>query len=414
MPRIQLNRRAVMRAVLAAPALLGATARAAAPIQMISHRYPALEYYAGKMRDAIPGVTVNTQLMPFDKALELITIALSSKADTPDIVYCNDTTMQTMVKNGWFRPLNDLWEKHKDEFKLGDFPESALSPYTVDGKLYVMPHTVNTMMFFYRKDLFGKAGKAPPKTIAEYRDQAKSFNSPMRSGTISCLRPVDATTNEAHWYLNALGDGWFDKAWHPTFNTAKSIAALEMLKDVTHYAQQGFTAAANDECMIALQQDTAAMGLQWATRAGAMDDPAKSRVVHEIDWVVPPQGHHRIAADGYAISAFSKQDPDTLFRVIATSASEASMRGAASMLIPPRKSILADPEVSKANRFYPAALASYDAGAWVPPLPEFTAVGEFITRRILQAVTGEIAVKEAMDTAATETETFLKGHGYYK
>ena len=44
-------------------------ARAAEAIQMISHRYPALEYFAEKMRTAVPGVTVNTQLMPFDKAL---------------------------------------------------------------------------------------------------------------------------------------------------------------------------------------------------------------------------------------------------------------------------------------------------------------------------------------------------------
>src|SRR5258708_17114896 len=95
---IRINRRHVLRAALAAPALLGATARAAGTIQMISHRYPALEHYAEKMRGAIPGVTVNTQLMPIDKALELATIALSSKADTLDIVYASDTRFQTFVK----------------------------------------------------------------------------------------------------------------------------------------------------------------------------------------------------------------------------------------------------------------------------------------------------------------------------
>ena len=414
MTAIRLPRRHMLRAALAAPVILGAKARAAGTIHMISHRYPALEHYAAKMRTALPGVTVDTQLMPIDKAMELATIALSSKADTLDIVYASDTTLQTFVKNGWFRPLDDLWAKYKDEFNLTDFPDAVLAPYRIDGKLYVMPHTVNTTMFFYRKDLLAKAGKSPPKTIAEYRDLAKSFNSPMRAGTINCLKPVDAGVNEAHWYLNALGDGWFDKDWRPTFNTPKSVAAIEMLKDITQYAQQGFTAAANDECTIALQQDTATMGMQWATRANSMDDPKKSRVVGEIDWVAPPQGHGRVSGDGYAISAYSKQDPDTLFRIIATSAGEASMREAASMLIPPRKSILDDPAMVKANRFYPAALASYESGTRAPSLPEFNAIGEFFTRRMLQGVTGETTVKQAMDTAASETETFLKGHGYYK
>jgi multiple sugar transport system substrate-binding protein len=414
MTAIHIPRRHVLGAALAAPVLLGGKARAAGTIHMISHRYPALEHYAAKMRGALPGVTVDTQLMPIDKAMELATIALSSKADTLDIVYASDTTLQTFVKNGWFRPLDDLWAKYTEEFRLADFPDAVLAPYRIDNHLYVMPHTVNTTMFFYRKDLFAKSGKSPPNTIAEYRDLAKSFNSPMRAGTINCLKPVDAGVNEAHWYLNALGDGWFDKDWHPTFNTPKSVAAIEMLKEITHYAQQGFTAAANDECTIALQQDTATMGMQWATRANSMDDPAKSRVVGQIDWIAPPQGHGRIAGDGYAISAYSKQDPDTLFRIIATSAGEASMREAASMLIPPRKSILDDPAMAKANRFYPAALASYESGTRAPSLPEFNAIGEFFTRRMLQGITGETTVKQAMDTAASETETFLKGHGYYK
>jgi multiple sugar transport system substrate-binding protein len=414
MSRLHLSRRALVAATLAAPAILGARAHAAGTIQMISHRYPALEYFAEKMQTALPGVTVNTQLMPFDKALELITIAMSSKSDTPDIVYASDTSFQTFARNGWLRPLDDLWAKYRQEYQLDDFPDSVRKTYTHDGKLYVMPHTVNTMMFFYRKDLFDAAGKQPPKTIADYRVLAKSFNSPMRSGSINCLKPVDAAINEAHWYFNAIGDGWFDDGWHPIFNDAKGVQAIEMMKAIAQYAQQGYTAAANDECMIAYQQDTGVMGLQWASRAKAMDDPKKSRVVGKVDWVAPPQGHGRNSGDGYAISAFSKQDPDTLFRIIATSASQASIRGAASLLVPPRKSLLDDPELRQANRFYPAALASYEIGTPAPSLPEFYAVGEFITRRILQAVSGEMPVKQALDTAATETTDFLKGHGYYK
>ena len=111
MSRLQISRRGIVAASLAAPAILGRRARAAGTIQMISHRYPALEYYAEKMRTAIPGVTVNTQLMPIDKALELATIAMSSKSDTFDIIYASDTSFQTFVKNGWFRPLDDLWAK---------------------------------------------------------------------------------------------------------------------------------------------------------------------------------------------------------------------------------------------------------------------------------------------------------------
>lgn len=400
-------------AVTGASLVGGRRAYAAAPVQMISHRYPALELYAEKMRTAVPGVEVNTQLMPFDKANELATIALSSKADTLDIIYASDSTVQKYAKNGWLRPLDDLWEKYKDEYNFVDFPESALAPYRYEGKLYVLPHNINVMLLFYRKDLLEAEGKQPPTTMAEFVELASEFNTPMRSGAVSCLKPVDANLNESHWYMNAVGDGWFDQDWKPIFNDAKGVQAIETLKKVTGYAQRGFATAANDECALAYQQDLGVMGLQWATRAASMDDPTKSRVVGKIDWSAPPDGHGRLSGDGYAISAFSNQDPDLLFRIIATSSNEANMREAASLTVPPRESVLRDPELAKQYRHYPAILDSLNTAVPFPPLPEFYEVGEFIARRILQAVAGEMEVKAALDAAAGETEQLLKSRGYY-
>lgn len=395
-------------AAFTAPALAQDT------VHMISHRYPALEYYAERMKEAVPGVEVDTQLMPHDRAMELANIAMSSQADTIDILYLNDSTFLTFAKNGWLLPMNDLWAQYTEEFGLDDIPQSVIDTFTYDGNIYVMPHTMNTQMFFYRKDLFDEAGVSPPTTFEEYLALAEQFNSPLRAGTISCQKPVDAALNETHWYISALGDGWFDEDMRPIFNDAAGVAAIDMLDAVTDNAQPGFTSAANDECTIALQQDTAVMGMQWATRAAAMDDPDKSNVVGLIDWVAPPQGHHRIAADGYAISAFSSQDADLLFRIIATSANQENMRGAAAMILPPRASLLNDPELAANNRHYPAALASLEVGEAFPRLPEFYEVGEFITRRVLQALTGEMSVQDALDAAAKETEELLVTRGYYQ
>ncbi len=279
---------------------------------------------------------------------------MSSKSDTLDIVYASDTSFQTFVKNGWFRPLDDLWAKYRDEFKLDDFPESVRKTYTHDGHLYVMPHTLNTMMFFYRKDLFDAAGKSPPKTIrrniATWRSRSTARCAPAMS--VASSRSTPPSTKRTGISMRSVTAG-STRIGSRSSTTPKGVQAIEMMQEITKYAQQGFTAAANDECMIAYQQDTGVMGLQWATRAKAMDDPTKSRVVGKIDWVAPPQGHARNSSDGYAISAFSKQDPDTLFRIIATSASQASMRGAASLLIPPRKSLLDDRRVEAGEPVLP-------------------------------------------------------------
>jgi len=399
-------------AALAAPALMRSS-YAAEPVQLVSHRYPALEYYAKQLAAGAPkGVTVNQQLMPFDKAFELMNISLSSKSSNIDIMYVNES-MTGFMRSGWLRPMNDLWDRFKQEFNLGDINPAVLKHFTYEGKIYGMPLTTISHLFFYRKDLLEKAGKQPPKTIDQYIEMAGQLKSPSRAGTISCLRG-DSALGESHWYMNALADGWFDDKWNPIFNNAKGIKAIERLKDATKAAQQGFMNAHNDECMIALQQDAAAMGLSWTTRAVPMDDPAKSAVVGKIDYIAPPQGHGRLALDGYAISAFSKQDPDVLFRMICSAASDASMRGATGFTMVPRVSILKDPAVVAKFRHYPAGMDAISSAVPFPKIPEFYAVGEFIRRRILQAIAGEMDVATALNSAARETREHLGKAGYYK
>lgn len=407
---LQPGRRGILRAAVLLPLAAPAIARAAAPVQLISHRYPALEFYAKQMAQAVPGVAVEARLMPFDKALELQRVMLSAHADGVDLLYTTDTTVLEFARNGWLRPLDDLWQRFKNEFALGDFADKVMQAFTVGGHIYVMPHNVTVMLMFLRKDLMDAAGLREPRTVAEYRDLAKALNTPRRAGTVSCLKPVDATLNEAHWYLNALGDGWFGPGWTPSFDSAKGIAAIDMLRQVTASAQPGFTAAGNDECTVALQQDLAAAGLQWSTRAKAMDDPAASKVVGKMTWIAPPQGGARFSTDGYAISAFSKQDPETLFRIIAHSASEASMHAAGALILPPRRRLQTDPDRAKISPSWPAAAEAMNTSALFPALPDFYTLGDGIARHIQAGVTGQAPIAAAMHEAATETAAWLKQH----
>ena len=402
------SRRFMLAGLASAPAACG---RATEPVRVLSDRSSVLEFYTGRMKAALPKVPVDVRLMPFDRMLEVSNTELSAQAGSIDIVYTTDVTVRRYVQNGWLRPLDELWVKFTEEFELGDMSDAAIKAFTIDGHLYVMPHSVSVMLLFYRRDLFEKAALQPPGNIAEYAYLASRFSTADRAGTVSCLKPVDAVLNEAHWYLNAIGDGWFDASWRPAFAGPRSIAAIEMMKAVVRRAQPAPTTFGNDECTVALQQGLAAMGLQWVTSARTMDDASRSRVVDKIDWIAPPQGHARLSSDGYAISAFSKQDPETLFRIIATSASVVNMQQAAKMVMPPRQSLLQSADLAKENRFWPAAMASLETSVPFPPLPDFYAVGEMIARRIAQAVTERMPVAEAMSLAAAETQDYLRDHG---
>jgi ABC-type glycerol-3-phosphate transport system substrate-binding protein len=382
--------------------------------QIISHRFPALEFFTQKMTEALPDMPAEASLMPIDQATEKATITLASGSDALDIIYVNEPMMLRFAKAGWLEPLDAYWEKFKDEYNLDDFPDAVLEPLRYEGKLYAVPFNVNVMFFFYRKDLFEEAGVGPPDTFEEYLELAEQFNTPQRSGTVLTLKPVDAAMNETHWYLNAIGDGWFDADMKPVFNSENGIKAIETLKQVSQYAPRGFTAHANDESAIAFQQGFAAMGLQWLSRAAAMDDPTQSQVVDLIDFAVPPGGHSRSSISGYGISKFSSKDKGKLFEILATASNEESMREAAQLSLPLRTSVLDDPQLQKDIRFIQAARESIEVAEPLPSFPEFLETAEIVTRYVLQAVTEELPVKEAMDTAAVQTEELLESRGYYK
>lgn len=386
--------------------------RAATALKGISHRQPSLEFYAKAIAGALPDVSVDMTLIPSDKAIELQTLTLSQGSDAYDLLWVNDTQLKKYAKSGWLEPIDEYWEKYKGEFNLDDYPEPVLDSYRFDGKLYAVPSSVNGMFYFYRKDLFEQKGFAVPTTFEEWLSIAEALHTPMTSGAVVNLKRIDAALNEAHYYMNAFGEGWFDASWKPVFNSDKGIAAIERLQSMTRFAQRGYASSANDEAMITFQQGLGATGIQWFSRAGAMDDPEKSKVAGKIDFAVPPGGRQRIVVDGFAISKFSKQDKDLQFRVLATAMNEKNQRAIASDSIPSRASVLNDSSLHQKYRHYPAALSAMQAGKSYPALPEFVECGDFITLRIQQAIAGEMGVKQALDTAAGEVADLLSKRGY--
>lgn len=408
---MHLTRRALLGSSLAAPALVG-TARAATSVTLVSHRYPALEYYAEKMKSAIPGTQVDARLMPSGDAIQLQRLAFSSHADSMDLLWVNGVLTMNYAKNGWVQPLDDLIDKYRAEFKFDDINPASWHGVTWNGRIYALPLTTNTLMYAYRDDIFQERKLEPAKTWEDYVELAKKLNSPRRNAVSVSLK-WDMPPYELHSVLNTVGNGWFDQKWHPTFNTDRGIAAIETYKRLAAYAVPGFTAQGNDENTVNFGQDICAMGQQWATRAAVMDNPQKSRVVGKVKWTVPPSGGRQgLSTDGYAISTYSRQDRETLFRILATALNEANQRGAADLATPTRKSVLNDPEIQQKYRWYPAISQCLDAGQPLPALPEFTEAAEIATKRMVQAIVGQMPVKEALDTGAAEVQDLLKRRGY--
>lgn len=413
------SRRTVLKGVaasaLAAPAisLTARTVNAADPVQVILNRYPAQEFFAERMKK-IPGIDVNVQLMPNDKILELLNINMASGSSNFDIIPCNDTQVIRYAKNGWIIPLDELWNKYKDEYQLGDIEKNFVTGSTVDGHLYQLPNEFNSHITMYRKDIYDEKGLRPEQTIQEFRDHAKALTSEKMAGTVLLFRVGDQCATGATYYLNNVGDGWFHNDWRLAVNTPKGVQAVEFMREMAKYAQRGFTTASGDEGSLALYQGFAAMGHMWVTRASSMEDPKKSRVAGKIGYAAPAQGGQRLSLTGYAISKFSKKDPDILFRVMLESVKEQAARDNITNNVPTRTSVLNDQELQSKYPYLVAANGAAKYGKTYPAAPFFSPIAEIVTRRIVQVMTDELKAKEAMDLAAQEGNKYLVENGFLK
>ena len=400
-------------AVLCLPAIR--RSQADTPVSLISHRYPALEYYADKIKTALPGVAAEVRLMQATDAIQLCRLGLSARSDQLDLVWANSIVLSSFAKSGWLEPLDDLWKKYSAEYKLNDISPSLVKSCMYDGHIYGMPLTVNTTMYAYRTDLYQEKGLKPATTWDGYIENAKQLNAPPRRYGATIAMKGEMIPNELHAVMSTVGDGWFDKDWRPIFNTTRGIEAIETYKRLAKYTVPGFTAVHNDEHTVNLGQDIAAQGQQWATRCASMDNKDKSRVVGKIGWTVMPSGGKQIlVGDIYCISKFTAKDKDLLFRMIASALREENQRGAAALAVSSREAVVNDPALIEQYRWYPAIGQALAVGTPMPSLPEFSEASEIIGKRMVQAIVGQTETKTALDTAATEVQTMLRERGYYK
>ena len=358
-------------------------------IKVDTIRSPSYEIFVKRMATAVPDVKIAPTMLPVDKLMESYSIKLSSKSDSLDVMYVNDGILRQYARNGWLQPLDDLWAKYRKEYNLDDFVVEAVEAMRFEGKLYAIPVLSNTMLLAYRADLFKEKGIQPPKTFNDYLAAAEALNTPRRAGTVLPMKLVEGV-NTAHWYMNAIGDGWLNDKNKPVFNNDAGVRAVETLKAMARFAPPGFIAQGNDESTLNLSQDLAAMGGQWVTRAATMDNPAKSDVVG------------------------SKADRETMFRLAATATDAAGMREAASTIIPVRQSVLKDPELTRQFRYYSAIPTALKVGKRMPEVPEFGDVTDLLSRTLQEAVTGQKPVKAALDDAAQRVDKVFSERGVYK
>ncbi len=149
------------------------------------------------------GITVESQFVgSYNETLNK-TVAAVKAGDPPHVFQLYEIGTRGMIDGGMIIPIGDLAKP--GEVDWGDYVDSVMSYYTIDGKLYSMPFNSSTPILYYNKTLFKKAGldpNQPPDTWNQVREMGKKI---MDSG---------AAEAGITWNLHS----WYFEQWHAVQN----------------------------------------------------------------------------------------------------------------------------------------------------------------------------------------------------
>ncbi|MFH8217867.1 ABC transporter substrate-binding protein [Streptomyces sp. NPDC018057] len=130
--------------------------------------------------------------------------------NAPDVFNVEYPQLPDFVSQGAVQDISE----YVDAGLKGKYLPQAVQLTTLGGATYALPLDAAPQVFYYRKDLFAKAGIKPPATWDEFRTAAEKLKQAEPDSRIATFFPDDPTTFEAMaWgagapWFGTSGDSW--------------------------------------------------------------------------------------------------------------------------------------------------------------------------------------------------------------
>ena len=264
------------------------------------------------VQDKIPyikqkfGIDVKMTALPVGPLNEKLSQNVKAPTSSFDAIMVLGFTVSAFVGGGYFDPLNKYLANVPPGYDFPiDFPAGELryvGYYDVKNQrfggrtLYLIPGLHGgSVVLFYRKDLFAKAGLRPPTTWSSYLAAAKKLNTGGVAGNSIIAKSGDVSMFLCDWYTRFVNMGGVlmsgspaQKNYTPRLTSPASVAALQHMVECVKYASPGvqsydFTVSTN-----AFSAGQTAMMMVWSTIAGPVYNPKTSKVSKQVAVAVPP------------------------------------------------------------------------------------------------------------------------------
>jgi multiple sugar transport system substrate-binding protein len=354
-----------------------------------------------------PKVDVVVETAPFEEYFTKLQTSIAG-GTAPDAFELNYENFGTYASAG---SLLDLGTVAGD----GDtsvYAQESLNAFKRDGKQYAVPASFSTVVLFYNKDLFEKAGVAPPTADWTWADEqaAAAKLTDRKKGVYGDFQPVQFF--EFYKTLKQAGGEFLSAdGKKSTFNSPEGIKAAKWLvgkvgKTMPTEAEIGGTA---DYDTNLFKSGKLAMWHNGIWQFAGLKD-----VPFEWDVVVEPGDAGKASAvfhNAVAVSSGTKAGKEAYAwaRFMSSSNVAATTRIQSSWELPPvadqqvLSGYLKDPK--PANR--QAVFDSLKSIALPPVIKRQQEMQDAVTKHLTEAAAGRTSVEDALKAAASDVDALL-------
>jgi len=401
---------------------------------------------AGMFKE-LTGITINFDFTPEVQQREKVSVDILSKTGAYHLPMIDNMHLVKYVKSGAMEGLNKYLEDpkltDKDFFKPDDiYPEiikaAGAPPFGEPGEIYAIPSYTgfHHCMQYYRKDLFDKYGLSVDDidTFDKLMETAAKLNNPSNGiyGFVSRgMRGEGMNVFTWQVFHRGFGGQWFDKNWHPIFNTPETVDAIKAYVDImTKYGPPGVENYDFAATLSAAGEGKAAIGLDCDCWSTLLWNPAnaKENVLGKVFAYRVPKGkggrHAGFFFWSFGIPVGIKTENEKkaawLFNEFIDSPYNiAAGQVIGGFIVPPRKSTwdlldavngIPPNDYEKYKKISQEQDAHYDDRPMIPEWPE---VGDVVGIALSSALAKERTPQQAADWAQGEIDKIMKQAGYY-
>lgn len=358
-----------------------------------------------------------------------------------DVMTIGTYELPIWAKRGWLAPLQPL----PAGYEVDDLLPTVKKHLSYQGQLYALPFYAESIMTYYRKDLFAKAALVMPAQPS-YQDIlrfAAKIHDPGKELYGICLRGKPGWGENMALIgtlVHAHGGRWFDLQWRPALTAPVWNTTLALYAElIGKYGPPNPDKNGFNENLALFSGGHCGIWIDATVAAGMLFDAKRSQISAQLGYAPAPvassgKGSAWLWSWALAVPNSSTHKNEAR-QFIAWATSKAYIQSVAGTLgwvgVPPgtRSSTYANPNYLKAApfaRFVLHAIENADSadnadrGAAAKPyigvqyisIPEFQVIGDELGQEVAKVLRGEQTVERALKRSQNFATDQMKKSGY--